>query len=348
MIGRNGTSIGALGLARGVVDNNDRSVSDLNRAACTGSGKSCICLSINISKTSQPSEIYKLPSFGREAAKDIIARMCNIISKQAFIGFDSAWTDNPRSPGAICAILLQEGQAPVFHAPRLATFADALTFIRTIQEQVDFALVAIDQPTVVRNTTGQRPVERPASSLISWLGGGVQPANRSRVGMFCDAAPIWPFLDKLNAQEDPEQARMVSSGLHVMEVFPALALPSLSPAFFGRLAAPKYNPARRKTYRPRDWVRVVEAVALQFEELHAKAPAAWCREVALIGIARKADQDRLDAMICLFISMHWRLRDRSASMLLGNLEDGYMVLPASADVRLRLTETAARMGVEAK
>lgn len=42
MIGRNGTRIGALGLARGVVENNDRSVSDLNRAACTGSGKSCI------------------------------------------------------------------------------------------------------------------------------------------------------------------------------------------------------------------------------------------------------------------------------------------------------------------
>jgi predicted RNase H-like nuclease len=164
--------------------------------------------------------------------------------------------------------------------------------------------------------------------------------------MFCDAAPIWKFLESLNAKEDPEASRTDTLGLHLIEVFPALALPSLSPTFFGRMAAPKYNPARRKTYRPGDWMRVTEAVALQFEDLKSMDAAAWCREAARIALPRKRNQDQLDAMICLLISMHWRLKERSKSLLIGNTETGYIVVPASADVRCRLMETAARMGIE--
>jgi predicted RNase H-like nuclease len=35
--------------------------------------------------------------------------------------------------------------------------------------------MALDQPTIVRNATSMRAAERAAASLISWLGGGVQP-----------------------------------------------------------------------------------------------------------------------------------------------------------------------------
>jgi predicted RNase H-like nuclease len=48
----------------------------------------------------------------------------------------------------------------------------------------DVCVVTIDQPTMVPNPGGMRPVDKVAASLISWLGGGVQPANRSKKGMF--------------------------------------------------------------------------------------------------------------------------------------------------------------------
>jgi predicted RNase H-like nuclease len=83
-------------------------------------------------------------------------------------------------------------------------------------------LVAIDQPTIVPNQSGMRPAERVAASAISWLGGGVQPANRSRIGMFDDGAPIWRFLTNLGALENPERTRSADDGLYIMEVFPAL------------------------------------------------------------------------------------------------------------------------------
>ena len=180
-----------------------------------------------------------------------------------FVGFDSAWTNNPQAPGAVCAVTFANGAAVGFHTPQLATFDQALAFIQDLYLRSEFLLVAIDQPTIVPESRGMRPVERVAASLISWLGGGVQPANRSRLGMFCDASPIWKFLEALGATEDPEHARTAINGQYVMEVFPAIALASLAPASFGRLKGLRYNPDRKKTFRQKDWVTVAEAASLE-------------------------------------------------------------------------------------
>ncbi len=257
-----------------------------------------------------------------------------------FIGFDSAWTDNPKAPGAISAVVLQAGAFARFEAPRLASFDEALAFIRKCRADSGTTLVALDQPTVVPNATSLRPVERTAATLVSWLGGGVQPSNRGRRGMFCEASPIWRFLGALGAMEDPERARTATQGLFLVEVFPALALASLDPGFFGRLAAPRYNPDRRKTFRAGDWARVAAVAARHFRALGCIEAAAWCDDTSLIERPRKADQDRLDSALCLLIALHWRLRPRVESLMLGDLASGYMVTPASADVRTRLAGKA--------
>lgn len=257
-----------------------------------------------------------------------------------FIGFDSAWADNPKAPGAISAITFRDGQFLDFDAPRLASFEQAHAFISERRTANGLTLIALDQPTVVPNATSLRPVERAAASLVSWLGGGVQPSNRGRIGMFCDASPIWRFLSALGAVEDPEQARTATEGLYLIEVFPALALASLDPSFFGRLAAPRYNPARRKTFRNGDWNRVAIAAAQGFSELGSEEAAKWCNAAARIEKPRKGDQDMLDSALCLLIALRWRLKPRQDSLVLGDLATGYMVTPASADVRERLATSA--------
>lgn len=260
-----------------------------------------------------------------------------------YIGFDSAWTDNRVAPGAICAVGLDEGRAVRFHSPRLVSFAEALTFIGEVRSNKGVTLVALDQPTVVANATGLRPVERVAASLVSWLGGGVQPSNRGRLGMFCDASPIWAFLDVLGAIEDPELARVAGTGLYLMEVFPALALASMG--FFGRLAAPRYNPARRKTFRLDDWRDVAATAANHAHRFGCGELSEWCGRARAIAKPRKADQDKLDAVLCVLIALHWRLRSRDESVLLGDFESGYMVAPASSEVLDRLSSAAHKYEV---
>jgi hypothetical protein len=75
---------------------------------------------------------------------------------------------------------------------------------------------------------------------------------------FGDEAPIWRFIEKLEAIEDPEAARVAAQGEYLMEVFPALSLASYSPAFFGYRKGPRYNPGR-KTFRIEDWIATIDA-----------------------------------------------------------------------------------------
>lgn len=263
------------------------------------------------------------------------------MGRKCIVGFDSAWTDKPSSPGAICVLTSSDGSWQ-FAPPRLCRFSDALEAIHKEREKADFCLVAIDQPTIVPNAAGSRPVDKIAASVISFVGGGVQPANRSKLGMFDDAAPIWKFKSELGAVEDPVSTRASASGLFLIEVFPALALPSIEPRFSGRLAAARYNPANRKRYRHQDWITVVDAVEIFAATLGVAGAADWCLSHRNLASPRKGEQDLLDAVICALIGLHWLVASPSKSMMIGDLKTGYMVTPVSDDVASRLRAAQRR------
>jgi predicted RNase H-like nuclease len=164
------------------------------------------------------------------------------------IGFDSAWTDNSKAPGAICALVIASDGGVRFKPPCHVSFDQALAFIDAERCACDTCLVAIDQPTIVPNESGSRPADKVAASLVSFIGGGVQPANRSKKEMFGDDAPIWRFLKRLGATEDPELSRTADRGLFIIEVFPALALAAFETRFSGRMKAPKYNPGNKGSF----------------------------------------------------------------------------------------------------
>ena len=255
------------------------------------------------------------------------------------VGFDSAWIDNPKAPGAVCGLQHREAGWNLIE-PELASFAAALAFTRRMQAECDLCLVALDQPTIVPNMTSCRPVDRVAGALISWLGGGVQPANRSKVGMFDDDAPVWRFKGELGALEDPERARSSTQGLFLIEVFPAIALPTLEVAYFGRKLGPRYNPERRKTFKLEYWQGVLGAVARFAASEGLAGVASWAEHAGMLERPRKADQDKLDAILCALVGYQWLMKSRSDSIMIGDLQQGYMIAPASAEVRARLSAAA--------
>lgn len=260
-------------------------------------------------------------------------------------GFDSAWTDSAKAPGAICAMAFDGESRATFHPPELVSFAGALDWIAARRPGHSFSLVALDQPTIVPNTTSNRPVEKVAASAVSFAGGGVQPANRGRRGMFDDAAPIWGFLTRLGATQDPCTAHNAREGHHLIEVFPALALLSLNPAFAARLGAPKYNPKSRAKFRLTDWQRVSETLQRWATELGLPALADYAREAAQLPAPSKSDQDRLDAALCLLVGLLWRPGSHAEVAMIGDLKTGYMITPLSEPARTRLEQAAAKRGV---
>src|ERR1035441_2178549 len=192
------------------------------------------------------------------------------------IGFDSAWTAD-RSGAIVGVIHSDDAKLAEFGPPQAVNFLQAWELITTWQAEFKphSTLVLIDQPTIVPNATGQRPVEHIVSSAVSLRRGGMQPANTSRDGMFCASAPVWNFLSRFGGAADPRRPIV---GTSVYETYPVLAMIALDwlikdsrPA--GRL--PKYNPDRRKTFSLSDWQHVCGLISEEFRKRGLNQIVQW-------------------------------------------------------------------------
>jgi predicted RNase H-like nuclease len=258
--------------------------------------------------------------------------------KQAIFGFDSAWVDKEKAPGAICALLF-DGQQWQLVPPVMVGFAKAVTFIETYP--ADVQLIALDQPSIVINKDGSRPVDKVAASVISRLKGGVQPASLSKATMFGPASPVEQrFLKPLNPVQNPFQALAKSPGRYVMEVFPALALPTFVPAFWHRQRGPKYNPANRAMFSLDDWQAVGLGMA-KWAQTEGLTPLAH----SFVTLAQhvnptKDDQDQLDSMICVAIGYCWQQYGLVRSVVVGDNTTGFMVTPVNEAITQHLHHAA--------
>lgn len=273
----------------------------------------------------------------------------NILNPQTdclIVGFDSAWTDRPQAPGAIAALGFDTLGKVIFFEPELKSFDGAVEWIGEQRKNYQLCLIAIDQPTIVPNLIGSRMADRVAGSVVSFIGGGVQPANRSKRGMFDDDAPIWRFLDRLHGHSKSiHQSRIEHQGLFVIEVFPALSLPALNSDFYKRLGAPKYNPANRKKFKLKQWKAVLNTVRNTSDKLDLTQVVSWAKTFLQIEEPKKHHQDKLDAVICALIGFIWRACDPKHSIAIGGEMDGYMIAVATDDTRMRLISAAQKLNV---
>lgn len=263
-------------------------------------------------------------------------------------GFDSAWKDIPDRPGAICAIEYDETGLSRFNKPKPSSFSEAMDFIAAKEKSYELSLVALDQSLIVNNTTGMRPVEKIAGSPIGWAGGGVQPSNKSRRGMFDDNAPIWSFKKKLEANDyktdDVKSAKDRKPGKYIIEVFPALALLGLSEEFYSRRGAPKYNPEKRN-FNIQHWKSVCSLLGEKSSILEVNELSVWAQQEENRLDPEKEHQDMLDSAICALIGMIWIACEDSCSIMIGNMETGYMVTPVIEEMRLRLEKASKKHGI---
>lgn len=271
---------------------------------------------------------------------------------QIITGFDSAWTDKKNQPGAMASIIQYANGERRWMEPRLATFSQAKTIICTLSEQSPFHFVVIDQPIVVRNQEGSRPVDKIAASLVSKLKGGVQPANRGKETMFGDNAPIWKLLRNIPHKQIPWQARKEDQINHkpiplkiIAECYPALALPGLIPFFFTRGKGAKYNPANKKNFNIEDWVCICEFIESYAEEYEIKGLSEWAQLTKRISSPTKSDQDRLDGAICAVIGYHWYQYGTKKNVIIGDIKTGYVITPVIPSVTEILTQSAKKREV---
>lgn len=263
------------------------------------------------------------------------------------IGFDSAWTAGKQ--GAIVGALRSEdGLYHELGPPQAASFEEATKIIRGWQsdEKPTRTIVMLDQPTVVRNSFGQRPVENLVSSVVGRLGGGVQPSSTKRAAMFGASAPIHAFLKAFGGAANPA-APVV--GTYVLETYPVLSLVELgwtNPDGEGEARLPKYNP-QRKTFKTADAQFVRDNILRVLPQPGFDRTRHWLRQVEEPATSRrmnerKADQDGIDACLCLLVGV--RVANRQKCLLVGSADTGYMVVQNENRLRSELVERREEAG----
>jgi len=124
------------------------------------------------------------------------------------VGFDSAWTAS--NCGALVGLLhCADEKFKELGRPRNVDYHDAEVVI--LKWQAEHAptatIVMLDQPTIVTNIAGQRPVENLVGSPVSLRYGGMQPANTSRLQMFGKDAPSMAVFKPFWRGRGPPRAR---------------------------------------------------------------------------------------------------------------------------------------------
>ncbi len=212
------------------------------------------------------------------------------------VGFDSAWT--AINSGALVGVLhFDDGTFHGLGAPQIVDYREAEGVILKWQaEQLPTAtIVLLDQPIIVNNAAGQRPVENIVGSPVSRRYGGMQPANTAREEMFGKEAPVWPFLTRFGGPADPLEP---VAETRVFETYPVLAMIALGWILRDSRAAgrlPKYNPERKKTFSISDWQHVCKRASGAFRDRGLMDIVQWI-DVAQNTSPRKSDQDGLDAL----------------------------------------------------
>jgi predicted RNase H-like nuclease len=251
------------------------------------------------------------------------------------VGFDAAWT--PTNSGALVGVAhLADGTFRELGPPRTVNYAQAEGVILEWQaEQLPTAtIVLLDQPTIVKNAAGQRPVENIVGSAVGRRYGGMQPANTSKEKMFGKEAPIWPFLNRLGGPADPMEP---TADTRVLETYPVLAMIALlwtlpDSRATGRL--PKYNPKRKRTFSSSDWQHVCGLASGAFRERRLMEIVRWIDDAARKSPSRKSDQDGLDACLCLLVGLY--LAEGKDCLMVGDRQTGYIVVPYGVALRAEL------------
>lgn len=251
-------------------------------------------------------------------------------------GFDAAWS--AKNEGAIASVFLtSDGNIGLYH-PEMVNSVNAPAVLQRHKSSASLHIVAIDQPLIVRNPTGQRPVEKALSHVIGKLKHAICSSNTSNP-LFGPNAPIWTFLRSLKGYENNPQSMIGrQSGNYIIEVFPAIANAGLIPPIYRRGGLPKYNPAG--TFKKEDWRALCAGIAVLGWELNIPDISAFGLQLADLENPSKSDQDKLDAVISAIIGYWWWLHGTRRGLLIGDLDYGYIVIPAENELRTDIIAAA--------
>jgi predicted RNase H-like nuclease/ppGpp synthetase/RelA/SpoT-type nucleotidyltranferase len=238
-----------------------------------------------------------------------------------FVGVDLAWGQN--KPTGVAVLDAQGLLLQVLAVQTDEEIVAALTpFV------AGDCLVAVDAPLIVKNPTGNRPVEAALNLDFARFEAGAHPANTGKPE-FSGTPRGARLCGLLGLDLNPRSGR----SRRAIEVYPHPATISLFR--LGRTLKYKNKPGRSlETLRAEllTLVRLLEGLATATPRMQPNGPGSgWAELVKSVETAtRKSElrvaEDQVDAVVCAYVAL-FATRRPEATTTYGDGENGYIVTP---------------------
>lgn len=232
------------------------------------------------------------------------------VQEMTFIGIDLGWVSQPTGLARLARTAVSYD---IEALDRRATHADVLGWIDQ-QAGAGPAMLAIDAPLVMPNTTGIRACERALNADFRRHHAGCHAANQGRPFY----VPITAFVSALELRGFRHAAQITprAPGRCMIEVHPHAAAVSV----FGLDRILKYKKGR---------IAQRAAELARYRELLGGLIPAVLPAIPRTGAALKAVEDQLDAVLAAWVGAQWWMHGASRGRCYGDATTGYIVVPAS-------------------
>ncbi|QSJ17990.1 DUF429 domain-containing protein [Nostoc sp. UHCC 0702] len=236
-----------------------------------------------------------------------------------FIGIDLGWKSQP---SGLCCLKWTNQQLQLLDLDRKEAIADILSWIDESVQQNEPAIIAVDAPTLIPNTTGSRLPDKLSHKHFGKYHAGCYPANMNLP--FAERTVNFGLALELRGFAHAPTIEPQKLSRYQIEVFPHPAIVHL----FGLERILKYKKGRiseRRLELIKLYQYILDILPNLSPPLHLSD--SFVLEIPTTGAALKATEDKLDSLICAYIAAHWWYWGEQRNLVIGDRTTGYIVIP---------------------
>lgn len=238
-----------------------------------------------------------------------------------FIGIDLGLKTGA---SGLCCLQSGSDRLQILDLDRIEAIADILAWIDKFAPKNTKAIIAVDAPTIIPNTTGMRVPDKLAHKYFGRYHAGCYPANLNRP--FAERTVAFGISLESKGFAHAPTIKPKKLDRYQIEVYPHPAIVNLF-KLDRILKYKKGKLADRKEELEKLHRYIIEVLptlepALEINQLIAEFPP--IQNMASL----KAYEDKLDSVICAYVAAHWWYWGEEKNLVLGDRSTGYIVVPS--------------------
>lgn len=242
-----------------------------------------------------------------------------------FLGIDLGWSSGA---SGLCCLEWSDECLHLLNLDRQQATTDILNWIEHWASPTEPAMIAVDAPTLIPNTTGMRLPDKLTHHHFRHYHAGCYPANLGRP--FAQRTVEFGLSLEARGFAHAPVIAPKKLGRFQIEVYPHPAIVHL----FGLNRILKYKKGtlaerRLELMKLRQYILDILPTLTPTLNLYSSS-AGVCDslpEIPTTGAALKAVEDQLDSLICAYIAAHWWYWGSDRNWVLGDAATGYIVVP---------------------